>query len=152
MFEIFRKAIIVAALLQVISASVVNSQLTNKMAIKQETNRIDWRIPLTNVLTDGVKPGVLVQVEIDLSKALESDSNLNQEDISFCLSDALGSQCVNSRNVDIYQQNFRSGLLFISKILGEDVKDQFVTVIISDRIMEAEAHKLFYEVNWDAWD
>jgi len=32
------------------------------------------------------------------------------------------------------------------------VKDQFVTVIISDRIMEAEAHKLFYIVNWDAWD
>jgi len=60
MFEILRKAIITAALLQAISASVVNSLLANKMAIKQETNRIDWRIPLTKVLTDGVKPGVLV--------------------------------------------------------------------------------------------
>ncbi|KAL4484245.1 hypothetical protein ABPG72_003529 [Tetrahymena utriculariae] len=129
--------------------------LKNQVEIKQDTNRIDYKIELEQPNNhDQSINGNYIQVEISFQNNLESQyiRLLEQDDIYFCVSDILGSQCVNSENLDIYQQNFRSNLLFIQRHLSADISHQYVTVIISDQLMENKKNKIIYQIRWQAWE
>ncbi|KAL4435831.1 hypothetical protein ABPG74_015799 [Tetrahymena malaccensis] len=134
--------------------------LKNQVEIKQDTNRIDYKIEFeqqNNHDIPNINPsenGNYIQVEISFQNNLESlyTRLLEQDDIYFCVSDMLGSQCVNSENLDIYQQNFRSNLLFFQKQLSADTSHQYVTVIISDQLLQNEKNKIIYQIRWQIWE